>query len=200
LALLPEDFIVPEIYYTEDRAKQYEKNSRIQKIQKEMTYRALELIKISPPALILDIGCGTGISMQVLKTEGYEVKGVDIAEPMLMIARAKGLDVLRADFTVEIPFEPGFFDCIISISTLQWIFHGFKPSEIYEKIRRTTKEIKRVLKADGKAIFQFYPKNDKQLDLAGRIFKNEDFKVVKIIDNPNIPKRRKVYLLCRKTI
>ncbi|MFX1298170.1 MAG: class I SAM-dependent methyltransferase, partial [Promethearchaeota archaeon] len=92
VALLPEDHVLPEIYYTKERAKQYEQNSRMQRIQREMTQRALEILDVKPPALFLDVGCGTGISMQVAKEEGFEIIGVDIAEPMLTIAQQKGLD------------------------------------------------------------------------------------------------------------
>jgi 18S rRNA (guanine1575-N7)-methyltransferase len=199
LALLPEDNILPELYYTEEIAKQYEQNSRIQKIQREMTQRALEILSLTPPALFLDLGCGTGISMQVLQEAGFEGMGIDIAEPMLAIARQKGFNVLKADFTIQIPFDSNYFDLIISISTLQWIFHGFKPATILEKGKNTVVEMYRVLKPQGVAIIQFYPKNEDQLSLAGKILKKK-FQVTKIIDDPNIPKRKKVFLLCVKKI
>ncbi|MHA1648866.1 MAG: class I SAM-dependent methyltransferase [Candidatus Helarchaeota archaeon] len=199
MSFLPEDHVLPEIYYTKERAEQYERNTRIRKIQREMTLRALEILQVQPPALVLDLGCGTGISMEVLIEKGYDVKGIDIAEPMLAIAAKKGLDVYKADFTLEIPFESNFFDFIISISTLQWIFHGFNPESILEKGKKTAAESYRVLKSGGHAIFQFYPKNSAQLKLAGRIFVKAGFRVLEIIDDPDIPKRKKIYLLCRKT-
>ena len=197
MSLLPEDYVLPEIYYTEERAKQYDSNSRIQKIQREMAQRALEILEITPPALFLDLGCGTGISMQVLTEEGFEVMGIDIAEPMLALARQKGLKVFKADFTIQIPFDSNYFDFVISISTLQWIFQGFKPAVILEKGKSTAAEIYRILKPQGIAIIQFYPKNEEQLALAGKILKKK-FSVTKIIDDPNIPKRRKIFLLCSK--
>ena len=197
MALLPEDYILPELYYTEERAKQYEQNSRIQKIQREMTQRALEILNITPPAIFLDVGCGTGISMQVLKEARFEGMGIDIAEPMLAIARQKGFNVVKADFTIQIPFDSNYFDLIISISTLQWIFHGFKPAAILEKGKTTVAEMSRVLKPQGVAIIQFYPQNEDQLTLAGKILKKK-FHVMKIIDDPNIPKRKKIFLLCSK--
>ena len=195
--MLPEDYILPELYYTEERAKQYDQNTRSQKIQQEMTRRALEILEVTPPAQFLDLGCGTGISMQVIREAGFEGMGIDIAEPMLAIARQKGLKVFKADFTIQIPFDSNFFDFIISISTLQWIFHGFKPAAILEKGKSTVAEIYRVLKPQGVAIIQFYPQNEDQLTLAGKILKKK-FQVMKIIDDPNIPKRKKIFLLCSK--
>ena len=50
-----------------------------------MTYRALELLNMPPdqPGYLLDIGCGSGLSGQILDDEGYIWAGVDIAPSML---------------------------------------------------------------------------------------------------------------------
>ena len=50
-----------------------------------MTYRALELLNLDPeePAFLLDIGCGSGLSGEILDEEGYNWVGCDIAPSML---------------------------------------------------------------------------------------------------------------------
>lgn len=50
-----------------------------------MTYRALELLNLSSEdsAFLLDIGCGSGLSGEILDEEGYTWVGCDIAPSML---------------------------------------------------------------------------------------------------------------------
>lgn len=60
-------------------------STRNQQIQADMTYRALELLNMPPdrPGYLLDIGCGSGLSGEILDDEGYIWTGVDIAPSML---------------------------------------------------------------------------------------------------------------------
>lgn len=60
-------------------------SSRNQEIQAQMTYRALELLALPPDSssYILDIGCGSGLSGEILEEEGHVWAGVDISPSML---------------------------------------------------------------------------------------------------------------------
>jgi predicted TPR repeat methyltransferase len=60
-------------------------STRNQEIQSNMTYRALELLNLpeDTSAMLLDIGCGSGLSGEILDEEGHVWIGVDIAPSML---------------------------------------------------------------------------------------------------------------------
>lgn len=72
----------------------------------------------SPPAQILDVGCGTG-SLSVLMTGlGHEVTGVDLSPAMIQLAQAKAV---AAGYTIpfrlmdaaNLQFQPHSFDGIV---------------------------------------------------------------------------------------
>lgn len=74
-------------------------STRNQQIQADMTYRALELLNLPPdqPAFLLDIGCGSGLSGEILDEEGYVWAGVDIA-PSMLGESIQGLEVQKSKF------------------------------------------------------------------------------------------------------
>ena len=69
-----------ELYYNDSRAAQYTTNSRVMTVQSDMAERALQLLnfKDEGPKLIMDLGCGSGLSGQVLTDAGHLWVGLDI--------------------------------------------------------------------------------------------------------------------------
>ncbi len=80
---------------------------------------ALELLAPSPGEDILDLGCGDGALTQKIVDAGADVLGVDMSDAMLDAARAKGLNVCRADGQA-LPFE-GRFDAVFTNAALHWM-------------------------------------------------------------------------------
>lgn len=70
----PEESAPPEIFYNDIEARKYTDNSRIIKIQTALTERALELLALpddGTPKLLLDLGCGSGLSGETLTEHGH---------------------------------------------------------------------------------------------------------------------------------
>ena len=72
-----------------------------------MTYRALELLNLPPeePAFLLDIGCGSGLSGEILDEEGYTWTGVDIAPSMLGMSISDLMRFLHSYLILEVALE-----------------------------------------------------------------------------------------------
>lgn len=79
------------LYYNEKEARKYDSSSRMIGVQREITERAIELLRLdhSKPSLILDIGCGSGLSGQVLEEKGHFWVGCDVSRDMLTVAKER---------------------------------------------------------------------------------------------------------------
>lgn len=71
-------------------------------------------------ARILDVGCGQGALLSLLRRMGYErASGIDISADQLEIARAQGVEVQRANLFDYLPEHPGTFDAVVALDLLE---------------------------------------------------------------------------------
>ncbi len=168
------------------------------RIQEKITLRALEIINIQPEELILDAGSGCGFSSIVLNELGFDVVSLDIIRKLLYCYQVPELNPILADMCLT-PFRDDTFGAIISISALQWIYSDLHNPNMENNIINLINSFYRILKPNGKVIFQFYPKNSEFMEIIGVIFKkNNLFTGNYIIDNIKNPKKRKIFLFLKK--
>ncbi|KAF6763926.1 williams-Beuren syndrome critical region protein 22 [Ephemerocybe angulata] len=179
----PELQAPPEIWYGDIEAKKYTANTRNQQIQADMTYRALELLNLPPdePAFLLDIGCGSGLSGEILDAEG-----------MLEVALEREVegDLFLQDIGTGLWFPP-------SISVLQWLLNAetsHPTSSPPHRLTRFFTTLHSALKNPSRAVFQFYPTSDDQIQLITSIAQKAGFGGGIVVDYPNSKKARKVFL------
>ncbi|KAG5638277.1 hypothetical protein H0H81_000923 [Sphagnurus paluster] len=197
----PELVAPPEIYYGDIEAKKYTQNTRNQQIQADMTYRALEILNLPPeePAFLLDIGCGSGLSGEILDEEGYIWTGVDVAPSMLEVALEREVegDLFLQDIGQGFGFRPGSFDGAISISVLQWLLNAetsHPTSSPPHRLNRFFTTLHSALRNPSRAVFQFYPSSDDQIQLITSIAQKAGFGGGIVVDYPNSKKAKKVFL------
>ncbi|KAK1349412.1 putative methyltransferase [Hamiltosporidium tvaerminnensis] len=164
-----------------------------------MTERCIELCEISKDHLILDLGCGSGISGCVLSQYEYIWIGTDISHSMLKICKNKefAFDLCRSDIGTNFCFKKNTFDKIISVSVLQWLFHSYSSThEPFLRINIFFKNLFFVLKNHGQAVLQFYPENSKQTDIFIKVARKVGFQGGLVIDNEGT-KNKKYFLVLR---
>ncbi|XP_070500206.1 18S rRNA (guanine-N(7))-methyltransferase [Chironomus tepperi] len=200
MAKRPEHLAPPEIFYNDDEAKKYSQNTRIIEIQEEMSERAYELLLLpeDEPQLILDVGCGSGLSGSVLEENGHYWIGIDISQAMLDVAVDREVegDLILGDMGEGMPFKAGSFDGALSISALQWLCNADKTHHVPQKrLYQFFTTLYACLTRNARAVFQFYPENAEQIDMITSQALRSGFHGGVVVDYPNSSKSKKYYLV-----
>jgi 18S rRNA (guanine1575-N7)-methyltransferase len=199
------------LFYNEKEARKYDTSSRMTAVQREITERAIELLRLDPdhPSLVLDVGCGSGLSGQVLEEKGHVWIGCDVSRDMLTVAKERMDDakddeeerdslgdVLEHDMGTGLPFRPATFDACISISALQWLCYSNSAAQNPRKrLTRFFSSLYQVLKRGGRAVLQFYPETAEQAVLISETATQVGFAGGIVVDYPNSAKAKKHYLV-----
>jgi len=131
---------INEIYYNR-AASSYERTVRIHdEGNKVRIRRILSTIIRRPDSKILDVCCGVGLYLSVLKdfVKPENLHGIDISPEMLKLSGRYCQNVQKAS-VYELPFPEASFDLVTCSSALHHLEH----------LDRALSEISRVLKPDG---------------------------------------------------
>ena len=114
--------------------------------------RALGM-RMAPPEegmRVLDVGCGTGVHLELYKKHGCRLYGIDPSPAMMRVARNRlGEDAeLHLGEASSMPFNNGAFDLIVCMLVL----HEVDPANRLPIIE----EMKRVLDRNGRILFIDY--------------------------------------------
>src|SRR4051812_30714373 len=70
---------------------------------------------LHPSAVVVDLGCGTGMHALALRRRGVTAVGVERAPGMVSTAAAKGVSVVRADVAAGIPLATSSVDGALTV-------------------------------------------------------------------------------------
>jgi SAM-dependent methyltransferase len=67
---------------------------------------------------ILDVGCGTGANLELLRKYG-DAEGVDVSPEALAFCRTRGLENVRQGEAERLPYEDGTFDLVTGLDVVE---------------------------------------------------------------------------------
>ncbi len=201
--------------YIGEKAEEYDSLKWMERNQKKSTLMTINFLydeklgsisRISNSCLILDLGCGTGYSSEILIENGFRVIGVEILNDMIKRAYQKKINKLTKNSDLELiladinylPLKADSIDHIISVSAYNFITHGTH-SQIEERkvVNNTAKYLRKLLKRKGRIIIELYPESDEELDLFTSSFTKNGFEGYMIKDHIK-QKSGQTFLLLKK--
>ncbi|MFW9780794.1 MAG: methyltransferase domain-containing protein [Candidatus Heimdallarchaeota archaeon] len=206
--------------YVGEKSSEYDNSKWMERNQKRTTLSCIQYLfdkKLDlvgkkdfldkKPYLILDLGCGTGFSSEILIDSGFRVIGIDILLDMIFKAKTK-IDYLEKGFNLNLiladirhlPLRTESIDHVISISAYNFILHGAKyRKEKSRMVNNAVKLLKDILKKNGRLIIELYPNSEEDLILFQSSFINNGFNGFVIKKNPKQTKGQ-TFLLLKKVV
>jgi SAM-dependent methyltransferase len=109
----------------------------------DLVLALLEKLRILPPAVVLEAGCGWGTNLEALEAIGYQITGLDISRKMLERLDRPDRRLIEADLSQGLPPDPPRYDCVLALDVIEHI----------DDDRHVAQELGRLLKPGGRAIF-----------------------------------------------
>ena len=110
----------------------------------------VEKASLSDDAAVLDLACGTGDFSQLVleRLPHARVVGMDLTEPMLHMARKRGLTETVCGDGTSLPFADGSFDCV-------FVGYGLRNFPDLNEALREIERVTRPGRIDGEPGFLF---------------------------------------------
>lgn len=170
--------------------------------QATLTERALELLALPDdgrPRLLLDLGCGSGLSGDTIAEAGHTWVGLDVSPAMLAVAADRGVDggdLMLSDLGDGLPLRAGSFDGAVSISAVQWLCNADATAhDPRARLRRFFTTLYGCLARGARAVLQIYPDGPAQAELIVGAAMRAGFGGGLVVDYPNSARARKHYLV-----
>lgn len=131
------------------------------------------------------------------EAEEAEESEVDDDEENLRSGTARRfVEVLAGDMGAGVPFRPGVFDGVISISAVQWLCYVDRKGHVPQRRLRTLfQSLYNCLRRGARAVIQFYPENATQMNMITQAAMKCGFGGGMVVDYPHSARAKKYFLV-----
>jgi SAM-dependent methyltransferase len=148
LVFTAEPDLVAEARQWDEQAPRYEEGRARDLVYMAGVEAAVEALDVRPGELVLDAGCGTGLTVRQYCRPGVRVVALDLSPESLRRLRsahdASAVQVVRGDLR-SLPFADGTFDRVLCANALQQV-----PGVAWRQ--RVVQELARVARPGGKVV------------------------------------------------
>ncbi|OGK61990.1 hypothetical protein A2334_03915 [Candidatus Roizmanbacteria bacterium RIFOXYB2_FULL_38_10] len=104
-------------------------------------YRALLIMLFLRPKNCLDVGCGTGRLIRVLRFFGVEAWGVEISKAVLELIQPSVSSYVKEGSLTDLPFDDNKFDLVVTYDVLEHVERSKIHQAVKESIRVSSKYV-----------------------------------------------------------
>jgi 18S rRNA (guanine1575-N7)-methyltransferase len=103
---------------------------------------------------------------------------------------------MAVDMGMGVPFRPGVFDGVISISAIQWLCYVDRKGHVPQKrLRALFQSLYNCLRRGARAVLQFYPENPTQMNMVSQAAMKCGFGGGMVVDFPHSARAKKYFLV-----
>ena len=84
-----------------------------------LTLDLLRDLGLQPPARVLDVGCGWGVTLEALELRGFQAVGMDIARRTLEALDRPGRRLIEADLTRPMETDVPTHDAVLALDVIE---------------------------------------------------------------------------------
>lgn len=112
-------------------------NERWRTTPQKKEFRHLSTLELVREGTVLDVGCGDGLLLKLLREEGVTASGVDISSEAVAQCRAAGFVAQEHSLDNPLPYPDNAFDTVTLLDVLE---HVYDPLFVLREARRVAKE------------------------------------------------------------
>jgi SAM-dependent methyltransferase len=84
-----------------------------------LTLALLKALGVTPPARVLDAGCGWGTTLEGLESAGFRAVGADISRRALLELEKPGRELVELDLTRSLPTAIEPFEAVLALDVIE---------------------------------------------------------------------------------